>query len=200
MKKFVNGMLLATMAIALVLAGCEDEKEAIPPTTVTLSAGNTSTDFKTFVFASVGALPYYNPYTGRFERNYYLIVMGANASDTLFIATLSFEQLATDSPIALSNTLIGIAGTLGSGQITAVNGAGASGTLTFTRLDTLGFVSGQFSDDATVLGIAADESEVTVSISGGFAAVGGSVDIPNLLSKQLFLLPSAGGRLAVPFE
>ena len=189
MNKFVNGMLLATMAIALVLTGCDDQKDIIPPTTVTLSGGNSSTDFNAFVFTAFS-----------FFGIDVLIIMGANAADTLVIATFSFGELDTDSPIALSDTLIGIAGTLGGGQTIAVNGPGATGTLTFTRLDTLGFVSGEFSDNATVLGIAADESEVTVSISGGFAAVGGSVDIIDILSKQLFLLPSAGGRLAVPFE
>ena len=52
MNKFVNGMLLATMAIALVLTGCDDEKDIIPPTTVTLSGGNSSTDFNAFVFTA----------------------------------------------------------------------------------------------------------------------------------------------------
>ncbi len=189
MKKFVNGMLLATIAIAVVLAGCEDEKEAIPPTTVTLSAGNTSTDFNAFVFTAFS-----------FFGIDMLIIMGANSSDTLAFATLSFGRLATDSPIALSDTLLGIAGTLGGGQITAVNGAGASGTLTFTRLDTTGVVSGEFSDNATLLGIAADESTVTVSVSGGFVAAGGSVDFFGGLSKKLPLLPGEAERLTVPLE
>lgn len=189
MKKFANGILLATIAIALVLAGCDDEKELLPPTTVTLSAGGTSTDFNTFLFTSVGS-----------DDAYILIVMGANASDTLVIYSLSLGQMETDSPMTLGNTLLGVFGTLGGGQITAVSYAGATGTLTFTRLDTVGFVSGQFSDNATLRGIATDESEVTVSISGGFAAVGGSVDLIDLLSKKLPLLPGKGVRLAVPFE
>ena len=189
MKKFVNGMLLATMAIALVLTGCDDQKDIIPPTTVTLSGGNSSTDFNAFVFTAFS-----------FLGIDVLIIMGANASDTLFIATFSFGDLDIDSPIALTDSLLIIGGTLGSGQITAVNGPGATGTMTFTRLDTLGFISGEFSDNATVLGIAADESEVTVTISGGFAAVGGNVDITDLLSKKLLLVPSPGERLTVPFE
>ncbi len=189
MKKFFDGMLLATMAITLVLAGCEDEKEILPPTTVTLSAGNTSTDFNTFLFTSVGS-----------DDAYILIVMGANASDTLAIFTLSLGQLETDSPVALDNSMLGVIGTLGGGQITAVSGAGATGTLTFTRLDTLGFVSGEFSDNATLRGIAADESEITVNISGGFAAVGGSVDFIAILFKKLPLLPGEVERFTVPFE
>ncbi len=190
MKKLVNGMLLATMAITLVLAGCEDEKELIPPITVTLSAGATSTDLKTFVFTAFS-----------FFGVDMLIIMGANASDTMAIATLSFGQLATDSPISLSDTLLlGIVGTLGGGQITAVNGTGATGTLTFTRLDTAGIVSGEFSDNATLPGIDADESVVTVSITGGFAAVGGSVDLMDMLSKKLILLPDKGEGLALPIN
>lgn len=189
MKKFVKGMLLATIAIALFLAGCEDEKDIIPPTTVTLSGGNSNTGFNTFVFAAFSLFG--------IEM---LFIMGANASDTLIIATFSFGALDTDSPIALNDTLIGIAGTLGGGQTIATSGPGATGTLTFTRLDTLGFVSGEFSDKATLLGITADNSEVTVSISGGFAAVGGNVDIIDILSKQLLLLPSPGEQLIVPFD
>lgn len=185
MRKYLTSSLPLVLAILLAVTACDDDAMDSIPTTVTLSSGGVSTEFDMFLHATVS-----------FLGLDVLIITAFTSSDTLLITSFAAGALGTDVPISLSDSLgLIIGGTLGGGQMAAISGPGATGTFTFTRLNLTGVISGEFSNNATLLGFGSDSTSIIVDVSGGFSALGGELPAMSILPKRVkTLLPSVEGH------
>ncbi len=160
MQKTILKTAFVSLALALLVMGCEDEKaEAAAPKVVTVSVGGTSTVFEDFSYATDASI---------FDL---LVLWGVTGSDTLIFASFAGSEIEAGTAVALNDESLLVVGMVGNGAYVITNlGTNTSGSFTFSSVGETS-AEGSVADNSSLDGIkVSDESTVKATISGPFTA------------------------------